>query len=48
MMSMNLNDIYILSIKNADYCCILGRISKIEASIKLLENIYLTEKSGTL
>ena len=39
MMSMNLNDVSILSIKNADYCCILGRISKIEASMKLLENI---------
>ena len=44
MMSMN---IIILKIKNADYPCIIIRISKLEA-IKLLQNIDLTEKSGTL
>ena len=46
MMSMNLSDIYILNIKNTDYCCIINGISKREA-IKLLQNIDLTEKSRT-
>ena len=31
MMSMNLNDIAILNIKSANYCCIISRISKNEA-----------------
>ena len=31
MMSMNLSDIAILKIKNADYCCIITGISKSEA-----------------
>ena len=35
MMSMNLSDIAILKIENADYCCIITEISKSEA-IKLL------------
>ena len=43
MMSMNLNDIVILKIKNTDYFCIT-EISKSEA-IKLLQNIDLTEKT---
>ena len=47
MMSMNLSDIYILNIKDADYHCIINGISKSEA-IKLLQNINLTQKSGTL
>ena len=47
MMSMNLADIYILNIKNVDYCCIIKGISKNEA-IKLLQNIDWTDKSGTL
>ena len=47
MMSMNLRDIYILKIKSADYRCIINGISKSEA-IKLLQNINLTENSGTL
>ena len=47
MMSMNLSDIAILSIKNSDYHSIITGISKSEA-IKLLQNIDLTEKSGTL
>ena len=46
MTSMNLNDIVILKIKNTDHFCIT-EISKSEA-IKLLQNIDLTEKSGTL
>ena len=36
-----------LNIKGADYCCIISGISKSEA-IKLMQNNYLTEKSGTL
>ena len=47
IMSMNLSDIFILKIKSADYCCTITGISKSEA-INLLQNIYLTEKSGTL
>ena len=47
MMSMNYTDIYILNIKNVDYCCIINGISRSE-TIKLLQNIDLTEKSGTL
>ena len=44
---MNLSDISILSIKGSDYCCIISGISKSEA-IKLLQNIDITEKNGTL
>ena len=44
---MNYTDIYILNIKNVDYCCIINGISRSE-TIKLLQNIDLTEKSGTL
>ena len=40
MMSMKLSDIYILNIKNANYCYIINGISKNEA-IKLLQNIEL-------
>ena len=47
MKSMNLSDIAILNIKSADYRCVIGRISKTE-SINLMQNIDLTEKSGTL
>ena len=47
MMSMNLSDIAILNIHGADYRCIISRISKSEA-INLMQNINLTEKSGTL
>ena len=47
MMSMNFNDIAVLKIKNADHCCIITGISKSEA-IKLLQNVDLTENSGTL
>ena len=46
MISTNLNNITILKIKNADYGCIITGISKCEAA-KLLQNIDLTEKSGT-
>ena len=44
MMSVNLSDIAILKIENADNYCIISRISKSDA-IKLLQNIDLTEKS---
>ena len=47
MMLINLSNIAILKIKNADYHCIISEIRKNEA-IKLLQNIDLTEKSGTL
>ena len=47
MMSMNFSNIAILNINVADYCCIISGISKSEA-VNLLQNIDLTEKSGTL
>ena len=47
VMSMNLSDIAILSIKGAAYHCIISRISKNEA-IMLMQNADLTEKSRTL
>ena len=47
MMSMNLSDIAILNIKSADNCFIMSGISKTEV-INLMQNIDLTEKSGTL
>ena len=42
---MNLSDVAILKIKNADYCCIISGIRKSEA-INLLQNIDLSEESG--
>ena len=47
MMSMNLSNIVILNIKGSNYHCTISGISKREA-IKLLRNIDMTEKSGTL
>ena len=44
---MNLSDIAILNIKSADYCCVSNRIS-ITEFINVMENLDLTEKSGTL
>ena len=46
MISVNLN-IYVLNIRNVDYRCFIIEISKSE-TIKLLKNIDLTEKIGTL
>ena len=46
-MSMNVSDIAILNIKGSDYRCIITGISTTEAVV-LLQNIVLTEKSGTL
>ena len=45
MISMNLRDIAILSIKGSDYCCIISLISQNEAT-NLMQNADLTEKSG--
>ena len=47
MMSVKLNDIATLNFKGSDYVCIISLISKND-SIKLLQNTYLTEKSGAL
>ena len=44
---LNLSDIAILNIHGTDYCCIISEISKSDA-INLMQNINLTEKSGTL
>ena len=44
---MNLSNIYILNIKNANYHCYISGLSK-SGAIKSLQNIDLTEKSGTL
>ena len=44
MMSMNLGDITVLSIKSANYRCVISRICKSEA-INLLPNIDLTKKT---
>ena len=44
---ISLINVSALKIKNADYCCITIGISKSEA-LKLLQNIDLTKKSGTL
>ena len=40
---MDLSNIAILNIKGSDYCCIISRISKIEA-INLIQDIDLTKK----
>ena len=47
LMPINLNDIAILKIKNTNYRCNITWTSNSEA-IKVLKNIYLKEKSGTL
>ena len=44
---MNLRNIVVLKIKNADYRCIITGVSKSEA-IKLLQNIDLTEKKWNI
>ena len=46
-MCLKLSNIAILTIKDADYCGIISRISKTQA-IKLTQNFDLTKKSGTL
>ena len=47
IVSINLINICILNIKNADHCCIVNGISKREV-IKLLQNIDLIDKSEKL
>ena len=47
MISMNLSDIVILHIDDADYACSINRICNSEA-IKLMQNVDLTEECGTL
>ena len=47
MMSMNLRDINVLNNKGADYCCIIGGISK-KGALILTQNIGLAEKSRLL
>ena len=47
MMSVQLSDIAILEIWNADYCCIMSRISKSQA-LNVMQNIDFTEQSRTL
>ena len=47
MMSINLRDNAILSIKGSDYRCVISRISKGEA-INVMQIIDLAGKSGTL
>ena len=42
MLSVNIRDIVILTIRNADYCCIIHNISKSEATI-LLNNSVLED-----
>ena len=47
MISMNLSDIVILNIDDADYASSINRICISEA-IKLMQNVDLTERCGTL
>ena len=47
MISINLNNIVILSICGVDYRCIIKGISK-SGALNLFENADLSEKSGTL
>ena len=47
MMSVSLTDIAISNIKGSEHCCIISKTWNCEAK-KLLQNIDLTEKSGTL
>ena len=42
MLSVNISDIAIITIKNDDYCCIIHIISKSEA-INLLKNSVLED-----
>ena len=47
MMRINLRVIVVLSINDADYRCIINRISKSDAE-NLLENADLVQKKGIL
>ena len=43
MLSVNINDIAIITVKNIDYCCKIHNINKFEA-ISLLENSVLQNR----
>ena len=43
MMSINLNNIAILNINSADFCCIINRIS-INDALNLLKKVDLAKK----
>ena len=45
MLSVNISDISIITVKNVDYRCIIHNISKSEA-INLLENYVLNRRSS--
>ena len=47
MMAMTLSGIAMLNIEGSDYRCITSLISK-NNEINLMQNVDLTEKSGTL
>ena len=47
MMDMNLTNIALLTIKSANYCCIISGISKSE-TINVLQNIDLIEKKWNI
>ena len=47
IMSMNLKDIVILNIKDAECCCIISGITKSEP-INVMQNINFTEKNRIL
>ena len=47
MMSMNLNDIAVLNISDADYCCIIKEFSKSEA-VNLQQNVDLSKHKNLL
>ena len=47
MMSMNYNNIAILSIQGSDYCYIISLIGR-NAAINLMQNADLIKQSGTL
>ena len=47
MMPINLNDVAILIVKSADYCCVISGICKSDA-VNVFENAHLTEKRGIL
>ena len=43
MLSININDIVIITVKNVDYRCIMYKISKSEA-INLLRKFFLKDR----
>ena len=48
MISVDLSNIAILSIKGVNYNCIIGKIISKNEAINLMQNVDLTEKSRTL